>query len=89
MSDPTRQVIQTGAFANDGTGDTLREAGNKINDNFSALWLSVYGSAGLDSNTVDNLIDSYFSSLPTTDPASSGSLWRDSDNDNVLKVSRG
>ena len=89
MSDPTRQIIQTGSQANDGTGDTLREAGNKINNNFSALWLSVYGASALDSSSVDNLIDSYFASLPVTDPSSSGSLWRDSDNDNVLKVSRG
>ena len=89
MSDPTRLIIQTGAYANDGTGDTLREAGNKINDNFTALWEGVYGATALDSNAVDNIIDSYFASLPTTDPSSLGSLWRDSDNDNVLKVSRG
>lgn len=89
MSDPTRLIIQTGAFANDGTGDTLREAGNKINDNFTSLWDGVYGATAFDSGTVDDLIDSYFASLPTTDPSSLGSLWRDSANDNVLKVSRG
>ena len=30
----TKQVIAIGTLANDGTGDTLRDAGVKINDNF-------------------------------------------------------
>ena len=41
----TRQVLNTGTTANDGTGDTLRQAGSKINDNFSEL----YGLLGGDS----------------------------------------
>ena len=89
MTDPTRLIIQTGTIANDGTGDTLREAGNKINNNFSALWDGVYGATLFDSDRVSAVIDSYFSSLPVTDPAIAGSVWRDSDNGNVLKVSRG
>ena len=34
----TRQVISTGSAANDGTGDTLRSAAIKINDNFGELY---------------------------------------------------
>ena len=33
-----RQTINTGASANDGTGDSLRNAGNKINQNFRELY---------------------------------------------------
>ena len=42
MATPTQQVIQRGSFANDGTGDTLRDAAQKINDNFTYLWQDVY-----------------------------------------------
>ena len=34
----TRQNIFTGTTANDGTGDTLRSAGTKINQNFSEIY---------------------------------------------------
>lgn len=34
----TRQTVQTGTNANDGTGDTLRQAGRKINENFEELY---------------------------------------------------
>ena len=33
-----RQIINTGASANDGTGDSLRNAGNKINQNFQEIY---------------------------------------------------
>jgi len=33
-----RQIISTGSAANDGTGDTLRSAANKINANFAELY---------------------------------------------------
>ena len=33
-----KQVISTGSSANDGTGDTLRSAGTKINENFTELY---------------------------------------------------
>jgi len=39
----TRQVISTGTAANDGTGDTLRSAGTKINANFSELYTRLGG----------------------------------------------
>lgn len=65
-----QQIIDLGAVANDGTGDTLREGGDKINDNFTELYASLGTSAGL------TLIDSFtftgsesaktFSSIPAT-----------------------
>ncbi len=33
-----KQIIATGSAANDGTGDTLRSAGTKINSNFTELY---------------------------------------------------
>tara|TARA_B100000965_G_scaffold380284_1_gene376714 strand:- start:5608 stop:6570 length:963 start_codon:yes stop_codon:yes gene_type:complete len=44
----TRQDISIGSSANDGTGDTLRSAGNKINLNFKEL----YTQFGGDSSTL-------------------------------------
>lgn len=48
----TRQNISTGTTANDGTGDTLRSAGTKINQNFVEL----YRRFGGDSNTLSTQI---------------------------------
>jgi hypothetical protein len=44
----TRQVLNVGIVANDGTGDTFRIAGQKINDNFAELY---------ESTAVDSFID--------------------------------
>jgi len=41
----TRENISTGSSANDGTGDTLRSAGTKINANFTELYTLLGGSA--------------------------------------------
>ena len=38
-----KQTINTGSSANDGTGDTLRQAGNKINQNFTEVY-SLFGN---------------------------------------------
>lgn len=38
---PTRKILNIGSFANDGTGDTLRDAADKINYNFSHLYSNV------------------------------------------------
>ncbi len=136
---PTQQVINNGIVANDGTGDTLRDATTKINDNFTRLYGDLYDSSRvtgivsesyvkgiidsdhvmskvslgtqsinslgdveasfasegdllvLSSNVWSNLSATHldFNGLPKTDPSIEGRLWRDSDNDNVLKVSRG
>jgi hypothetical protein len=45
MRIPTQKTISKGASANDGTGDSLRDAADKINDNFSELWQSTYNSS--------------------------------------------
>lgn len=44
----TRQVLDTGTAANDGTGDTLRQAAQKINENF----VEVYQYLGGDSDVL-------------------------------------
>ena len=43
MAIPTQQTISNGATANDGTGDSLRDAADKINDNFAQLWETICG----------------------------------------------
>lgn len=48
----TRQDINIGSSANDGTGDTLRSAGSKINSNFREL----YTQFGGDSDALSTLI---------------------------------
>lgn len=40
-----RQTINVGSAANDGTGDTLRGAGEKINDNFAELYYKLGGDS--------------------------------------------
>jgi len=45
MAIPTQQTISNGAMANDGTGDSLRDAADKINNNFASLWQSAYNSS--------------------------------------------
>ena len=47
-----RQNISTGSAANDGTGDTLRQAAQKINENF----VEVYQRLGGDSDTLSTQI---------------------------------
>lgn len=49
-----QQTINIGSSANDGTGDTLRVAGDKINDNFTELYTQT--SAILDSADVVSII---------------------------------
>ena len=42
----TQQSINIGSAANDGTGDPLRTAFDKINDNFNELYLKVDNLTG-------------------------------------------
>lgn len=56
-----QQTIGLGATANDGTGDSLRAAGDKINDNFTELY-------GLSGNQVVTLLISD----PNGDPITTG-----------------
>tara|TARA_B100000886_G_scaffold181555_1_gene124547 strand:+ start:155 stop:1096 length:942 start_codon:yes stop_codon:yes gene_type:complete len=48
----TRQNINIGSSANDGTGDTLRSAGSKINQNFQ----EIYTQLGGDSSTLTSQV---------------------------------
>ena len=41
----TRQNIGIGSSANDGTGDTLRQAGQKINANFTEVYSLLTGGS--------------------------------------------
>ena len=36
-----QQIINIGAIANDNTGDTLRGAGQKLNDNFDEIYAAL------------------------------------------------
>jgi len=49
----TRQVINKGTTGNDGTGDTLRLAADKINDNFGEL----YNYLGIDSDFLSTSLE--------------------------------
>ena len=52
----TQQLINTGTVINDGTGDTLKTAGIKINANFSELYSSVFTLPPQTNNTGKALI---------------------------------
>lgn len=63
-----QQTIGIGTVANDGTGDTLRDAGDKINDNFTELYAAdaALGTAApLDIDTDDTLAANSDSLIPT------------------------
>jgi len=52
----TKQILDLGTNANDGTGDTLRSGGTKINDNFTELYTILGGASRND--TTGMLFDS-------------------------------
>jgi hypothetical protein len=70
-----QEAINVGSAANDGTGDTLRAAGNKINNNFTELY-NQFGGATL--GNVTRLTDSgisivgssFITQVGAADPAS-------------------
>jgi len=74
----TRQNISTGTSANDGTGDTLRAAGTKINANFTELYTFLGGNADTLSSQIslgsDGIIfegssaDNFETTLKVTNP---------------------
>ena len=61
----TRQNISTGSAANDGTGDTLRSAGTKINANFGQIYNHLGGDSDNFSSQV-SLADSSIDFHPTS-----------------------
>jgi hypothetical protein len=48
----TREIINTGSAANDGTGDTLRSGANKINANFQEIY-EKFGTANVLSSRIE------------------------------------
>lgn len=78
----TRQNINVGSSANDGTGDTLRSAGTKINQNFQELYTQLGGDSSTlstkviikDSSSIGTIIfegtstDSHETKLIAADP---------------------
>lgn len=73
-----RQNIFTGTAANDGTGDTLRQSGQKINQTFVELYLKLGGDSDIlmpgisfDSNNIifeGSSIDAFETTLGVTNP---------------------
>ena len=55
--------INTGTTANDGTGDTLREAGGKINTNFDEIYSSLGDGTNIFSGIVTSIVGGDFVSV--------------------------
>lgn len=74
----TRQIVSLGATANDGTGDTLRTGGQKINDNFAELYTLLGDSSGVTSylSFTDSGLDFNGASFVTTLTAANPSANR-------------
>ncbi len=74
----TRQNVNVGSTANDGTGDTLRVAGTKINQNFVELYSRIGGEGvSFDSNHVvfEGLVtDAHQTSLGVTNPTKDNTI---------------
>ena len=77
----TREIISIGTTANDGTGDTPRQAGQKINSNFEQIWFYLGGdsnvlgsSISFDSNAVLFTGTTNVTSLGFTDPSADRSI---------------
>ena len=78
-----RQNINTGASANDGTGDSLRNAGNKINQNFQEIYQFLGESDQvspylfLDSDGIHfngNSVNSFITKVEVVDPTQSNTI---------------
>ena len=91
----TRQNIGIGTSANDGTGDTLRIAGDKINDNFVELYKALGGDSDVLSTgiTFTNTAivfegastDDFETSITVTDPTKDNTItFPDSSGDVVI-----
>lgn len=60
----TLEVINVGTAANDGTGDPLRTAFEKVNNNFANLWATGYNT--LEAITIGNTAGQLLWTLPVT-----------------------
>ena len=59
-----QQIINIGATANDGTGDPLRVAFEKVNNNFTNLWATGYTT--LEASTTGNTPGQLIVTIPVT-----------------------
>jgi hypothetical protein len=83
----TRQIVNIGSTGNDGTGDAIRDAFNKINANFSELYAAQGLEAGIRFETLANIIKPFQpNSLLTIQKNADGSI---SVNNRVLVSSDG
>ena len=66
-----RQTLDIGTNANDGTGDTLRSGGEKINDNFAELYTTLGGnniaSNGINASYATQTIDTASATVNDSD----------------------
>lgn len=76
----SKQTINIGSAANDGTGDPLRTAFDKINDNFDEIYLELGGSGGNDISISGSTI--------STDSGTGADLTLNADS-TVIKVASG
>lgn len=74
-----RQTLDIGTNANDGTGDTLRSGGEKINDNFAELYTTLGGN-----NIASNGINASYATQTIT--AASAAV---NDSDTLIIFNRG
>ena len=85
MITPPQQIIQNGLRANDGTGDTLRDAADKINDNFARIWTDFYN--GIDVRPAREFSMAPLSASPDSGEFSVVRYDLDSDADQTFKIS--
>lgn len=64
MTEPTQEVINIGTTSNDGTGDTIRVAFRKTNNNFAELY-SVSSNATANLLLLDDRVEQYVGDLTT------------------------
>ena len=82
-----RQGIGTGSSPNDGTGDTLRSAGGKINDNFSEIYTYFGDGTDLTAIAATGDIDAHLNT--STASANEVLSWTGSDYDWVAQSGGG
>lgn len=63
-----QQTINIGTSANDGTGDSLRDGGDKINDNFTELYTDLAAAESDIADKLDSVVGGTNITIDNTDP---------------------